>query len=293
MPNAKTGDAAPVEIPAGASFTPAEAAKLLGITGAAVRAAVKRLGLSAEGNGKARRFPRATVETLVANGAKGCGPATSNHYTRAARGFFRWLVRLKRIGSDPLESLAYLNESVDVRRARRELSCEELRALLTATRESVSTFRGLTGEDRFFLYLVAAGTGFRANALANLTPADFEVDAAGPVVRLAARFAKNRRTKVQPLAGRRGRRPPRLPRRQARKRPGLGRDVGAGPPGGGNAPHRPGRRQHRLCGPWTGRTGVRRLPCPSAHSYLTLLGRVRRIDLRTLTGTRRPFDANC
>ncbi len=32
---------------------------------------------------------------------------------------------------------------------------------------------GLTGEARFMLYLVA-GTGFRANALANLTPGDFD-----------------------------------------------------------------------------------------------------------------------
>ena len=56
----------------------------------------------------------------------------------------------------------------------------------------------MTGEDRFHLYLVAAGTGFRANALANLTPADFDLGDA-PAVTMAARFAKNRKTKVQPL----------------------------------------------------------------------------------------------
>jgi hypothetical protein len=43
----------------------------------------------------------------------------------------------------------------------------------------------------------SASTGFRANALANLTPADFDLTV--PVVTLAARFAKNRKTKVQPL----------------------------------------------------------------------------------------------
>lgn len=47
------------------------------------------------------------------------------------------------------------------------------------------------------LYLTAAGTGFRANALANLTPADFDLDTT--TVTLPARFAKNRKTKVQPL----------------------------------------------------------------------------------------------
>jgi hypothetical protein len=49
------------------------------------------------------------------------------------------------------------------------------------------------------LYLVAAGTGFRANALANLPPNDFDLNADSPTVTLPARFAKNRKTKVQPL----------------------------------------------------------------------------------------------
>ncbi len=66
----------------------------------AVRAVVKRHNLTATGNGKARRLPRATVEALVLKQAKGCGPATTNHYIRAVRGFFRWLVRAKRIGSN-------------------------------------------------------------------------------------------------------------------------------------------------------------------------------------------------
>jgi hypothetical protein len=44
---------------------------------------------------------------------------------------------------------------------------------------------------------VAAGTGFGASALANLTPAEFDLK--GPTVTLPARFAKNRKTKVQPL----------------------------------------------------------------------------------------------
>ncbi len=191
-------DSAAVAIPQVDSFTPAECAKLLGISGAAVRSAVKRLNLAATGNGKARTFPLATVEALVLNRSKGCGPETVNHYVRAVRGFFRWLVKAKRIGSNPLEYLALLNTTTDVRRARRELAADELRRLFTAARSSMRTFRGLSGADRYFLYLVAAGTGFRANALANLTPADFDLSEA--TVTLAARFAKNRRTKVQPLS---------------------------------------------------------------------------------------------
>ena len=68
-----------------------------------------------------------------------------------------------------------------------------------AARTSERTYRGLTGPDRFYLYLTAAGTGFRANALANLTPADFDLKPDSPTVTMAARFNKSRKAKIQPL----------------------------------------------------------------------------------------------
>jgi site-specific recombinase XerC len=133
-------------LPAGqAAFTPAETAALLGVTGAAVRSAVARHGLAATGNGRARVYPRATVETLALRAAAGAGPQTVNHYVRAVRGFFRWLVAAKRIGNNPLASLELLNASTDVRRGRRELSAGELRQLFDAARTSRRSFRGLTG----------------------------------------------------------------------------------------------------------------------------------------------------
>ncbi len=186
-------------IPPGDAFASSDVAKLLGIGVDAVRRFVARHRLPAVGNGSARRLPRSTVQTIADRIALGTGPATMNRYITALRGFFRWLVRLKRIGSDPLDSLSLVNVSVDVRRARRELTADELRTLLNSTKASERTFRGLAGTDRYFLYLVAAGTGFRANALANLTPADFDLSSSSPTVTTAARFAKNRRTKVQPL----------------------------------------------------------------------------------------------
>jgi integrase/recombinase XerC len=192
-------DADLVAIPADDSFKPAVVAELLGVTVAAVGSAVKRLGLAASGNGKARRLPRATVEALVLRKAKGRGPETANHYVRTVRAFFNWLVEAKRMLSNPLETLTLQNAAVDVRRARRELTADELRRLFTAARSSKRTFRGLTGTDRFYLYLTAAGTGFRANALANLTPADFDLDVGGPIVTLAARFNKSRKPKEQPI----------------------------------------------------------------------------------------------
>lgn len=199
--NALRRDARPIELPAGVdSFTPKAAAVLLGITTKAVGKNLKRRGLTGTGQGKKRRIPRAAVETLALAAARGAGPQQCNHYVRAAKGFTRWLTRTGRIGANPLETLTLLNTAADVRHGRRELSADELRHLFTGTRESARTFRGLTGPDRFTLYLVAASTGFRANAAANLTPADFDLESHSPTVTTAARFAKNRRTKVQPLS---------------------------------------------------------------------------------------------
>lgn len=189
-----------IVVPAGIEwFTPSEAAAVLGLTPAGLRAAVQRNRLAAVGAGKARRLPRATVESLAAATARGVSPTTVNHYVRAVRGFFRWLVRAKRIGGNPLDTLTLMNEKVDIRRGRRELTADELRRLFDAARTSAKAFRGLTGEERFALYLTAAATGFRANALANLTPADFALDDPTPTVTLPARFNKSRKPKVQPL----------------------------------------------------------------------------------------------
>ena len=197
---ARRRNGTPIELPSEVeAFRPSEAAALLGISASALSRNLSRNLLSATGNGKSRRLTRATVETLSVVAARGVGPATVNHYVVAVRGFFRWLVKANRIGSNPLESLTLLNAAVEVRRQRRELTSDELRCLFVAARVSEHTFRGLTGLDRFHLYILAAGTGFRANALANLTPAVFDLEAETPTVTLAARFNKSRKLKVQPL----------------------------------------------------------------------------------------------
>ena len=188
-----------VEIPPVDIFASSVVAKLLGIKLDSVRRYVARHRLPTVGNGPARRLTRSSVLTVAEWAAAGNGPATINRYITAIRSFFRWLVKLKRIGSDPLDSLTLVNTQVDVRHARRELTADELYSLLSGTRASARTFRGLTGADRYFLYLLAAGTGFRSNGLANLTPADFELDAEMPIVTFAARFNKSRKTKVQPI----------------------------------------------------------------------------------------------
>jgi integrase len=180
-------------------YTQREVADLLGIKPASAGTAVRRNRLDAVGEGKARRYPRATVEALQDRLCKGAGVETSNQYLRAVQSFCRWLVKDRRAGDNPLAHLETSNADVDRRHDRRELTADELRQLLRVTRESDRSFRSLTGRDRYVLYAVACATGFRAAALASLTPESFALDADMPTVTLAARRNKSRRVKEQPL----------------------------------------------------------------------------------------------
>lgn len=64
-------DAVPVELPAGVdSFTPKDAAALLGITTKAVGKNLKWRGLLGTGHGKAHRIPRAALESLALDRSK-------------------------------------------------------------------------------------------------------------------------------------------------------------------------------------------------------------------------------
>ncbi len=200
---ARRADGEPIAVPPGAEFTPRQMAAVLGVTAQAVSVALSRHGLigTGTGQGKARRYPRSAVETLARQAVRGWSPTTCNHYVAALRSFTRWLVRTGRMAADPLATLGRVNAQTDIRRGRRELSADELQRLLAATGASGRPFRGLDGEARHALYATAGGTGFRVNALANLTPADFDLSPDGPTVTLPARFNKSKRRKVQPLPG--------------------------------------------------------------------------------------------
>jgi len=190
-----------VELAPGDWFRPRDVAAMLGVTLGAVAKRLRSLGLTetATGAGCARRYPRATVEALLAGIGEGMAPATVNHYTIALRGFGRWLVRSRRVTTNPFETLALVPTATDVRRRRRALTDDELRRLLEATRVSTRTIGGLTGQDRFALYLVAASTGIRAGALAGLTPRAFDLGSPSPCVTVPARLSKNRKMHVAPL----------------------------------------------------------------------------------------------
>lgn len=194
------GAAPPVEIPAGIEqFRHREVAALLGVKPSAVNAIVRRRRLPANGKGRARRYPRSTVEAILADRARGRGPETRNHYLRAIKQFCRWLVRDRRIATSPVAALELVDLAGDVRRDRRALTADELRQVIEAARTSDWVFRGLAGSDRATLYHVAAATGYRAEELSRLTPANFDLAGPHPVAWLPSADTKNRRSAEQPL----------------------------------------------------------------------------------------------
>ena len=196
----RRGKALPPLEPGKESFTKAEAAAALGIKHRCLTPLIARHQLPATGNGKARRFPRETVEHLRAHLSRGSGVRSTNFDLGAVKAFFRWMVRDRRAPDSPVAHLRAGNAAADRRRQRRPLSADELRALIDAARQSGSVFRGLAGTDRAALYSLAAGTGFRAEELSTLRPASFSFDADPPTVSLRPEDSKNGRGAVQPLA---------------------------------------------------------------------------------------------
>src|SRR5262249_52899670 len=126
------------------------------------------------------------------------GPVTINHYITAIKGFAKWPHVNNRTSEDRLRGLERWNEEVDRRHRRRSLPQGVFEKLLKAAAEGCP-FRGLSGTDRFFLYIFAAHTGLRASELASLTPESFELHGPTPTCTVAAAYSKHRQEDVQPI----------------------------------------------------------------------------------------------
>ena len=180
-------------------YRPGEAAAVLGISLQALSMTITRNALEAgTGNGKARRIPTATVQAIFDRRERGISPRTRNDYRIHLKHFGKWLEESGRVLRNPFRhGLSAENTSIDIRCRRRALSEAELTQLLDVTQTGPSR-AGLTGHERRMLYLVAYVTGFRASALAALTPAQFDLRAE-PTVTLTARSSKNRKSQVNPI----------------------------------------------------------------------------------------------
>ena len=123
---------------------------------------------------------------------------TCNHALRAIKQFSRWLWKDRRTREDALAHLDGYNVRTDRRHERRALTDEEFSRLLAAAENGPVLFR-MTGSDRWYLYQLAAGTGFRVGELRSLTPGSFDLDADPPTVTVEAAYSKHRRRDEQPI----------------------------------------------------------------------------------------------
>jgi integrase len=187
------------ELPPGLPrLTLAEVAGVLGVTPDSVRRLENRGGLTGEGRGEKRTYAREDVQALLAARSRGVGAETSNHYLQSVKALTRWMVRNRRLPTDPLSHLSALNTDTDRRHERRAAAPGDFGRFLDAAAAGVP-FRGLDGTARVVLYCVAVRTGLRASELASLTPGSLDLAARVPTATVEAAYSKHRRRDVQPL----------------------------------------------------------------------------------------------
>jgi len=104
---------------------------------------------------------------------------TANDYLEAARCFFNWLVKLGRVGSNPLLSVEKAKTKDGAAEEVRAFSDEEMLRLLAVAGE------------RKTVYLMAVHTGLRRSELAALKWDDLHLDAVTPFVKVRASTTKN------------------------------------------------------------------------------------------------------
>ncbi len=150
-------------------------------------------------------------------------PRTVNTYTGSLRAFVRWCVADGRMLSDPLVTLAKLDETTDVRRVRRALTEDEVIKLLDIAErrpllDAMTIRRGLhkgqlaakvkpenrvklerLGRERRLIYMTMVLTGLRKGELAGLVWGDLSLDDGNAWLTVRACIAKNRKTESLPV----------------------------------------------------------------------------------------------
>lgn len=131
----------------------------------------------------------------------GLSAQTAEFFRKALKRFAWWLSIRKQapVRADLFDDVVGFDAKNNRVHARRMCPPEEMAWLLAATRAAAGDYRGLLGEDRYHLYLVAFASGFRAGELAVLTPASFALDHDPPLVVLSAQQTKNGKAARQPL----------------------------------------------------------------------------------------------
>jgi len=131
----------------------------------------------------------------------GFSAQSAEFFRKAAKRFAWWLSVRRRcpVRADLFDDVPAHDAKGNRVHSRRVIDAAELTLLLETTRSSSRIYRGLSGEDRFSIYLLALTTGFRAAELASLEVRSFLLDAAMPVVQLRAEDSKSGKPARQPI----------------------------------------------------------------------------------------------
>ncbi len=127
---------------------------------------------------------------------EGRGDQTVAHYATVWKSFSKWAWKDRRTRTDLLADLD--PPKVVTTSKRSALTADQASRLIEATRRGPRR-RGMNGEDRAWLYTLAAITGLRRGELQALTPESFDLEGNPPVVRLPGFDTKNSCEAIQPL----------------------------------------------------------------------------------------------
>ena len=115
-------------------------------------------------------------------------PRTLNHYLATLTTFSQWAIKRKRMASNPVADVEKVDETGDVRRARRALTADELARLLDA----------VPGHYRLAYHMLMT-TGLRRGELLALRWGDVRLNTPYPCIQLRAEATKAKRADVVPL----------------------------------------------------------------------------------------------
>lgn len=126
--------------------------------------------------------------------------STANKYLEAIQAWTKWMYENGRWDSDPLDRpfksgannrKQFRTIKGDTRnsRPRTILTQQEFDRLLVSTRKQ-KVIRNLTGEKRFWLYLIVSQTGLRASEVNSLSPSNFHLEANHPFIEIQNTVSK-------------------------------------------------------------------------------------------------------
>lgn len=124
------------------------------------------------------------------------GQRTANHYIRAIKTFFTWMVQDGRCVNSPVQFLKMLTVT-NIKKVRRSLTVAEVGYLLDWLAGQDNISYGLTAQQRRLVYLLSLTTGLRAAEIGALTSSS--IDYKDKRVIVPSCYTKNRQDANLPL----------------------------------------------------------------------------------------------